>query len=855
MRNDRHPPKIAEWIVRLLARSGNRHSLLGDLEEEYRYVYAEDGRFRAGLWYLGQVIIPVFNFIRSRILWSFVMFENYLKIACRNIRKQKGCSFINISGLGVGMACFILIYMYVTHEFSYDKFYKDAEYIYRVETRVNFGSQELSFSTSCDPLISILREKYPEVESAVRISSRRVLVDHNNTKFYESGFIYAEKDIFDIFNMKFLQGNPEMSFVRLNSMIISKDMAEKYFGNDNPIGKSLKINGNDYEITAIVQNPPTNTHLRYSFITSMNNSKRADEMTNWANVSTLGYIKLTPDVIVKEFEEEIKYIAHEYRGEYFKEQGWTYICSLQPLVAIHLRSVNKPFLYILSTIAIFVLILACLNFISLSTARASNRLKEVGLRKTVGAHRTQLVTQFIGESLLISIIAFIFSSLLVMIAIPFFNNLTGRELKSIKLLQLNHIGLIIFLILFVGIASGVYPAFFLSRLKPILAVNNQIFKGKRKSLLRNTFIICQFTVSVILMICTTAIYSQIDFMKSRYLGFEKGQKVIFNANFKNNHEAIKNEFLKHHDVDGATACYAPPGRGYNNRTTRVVGKEEENWAMNWISFDHDFIPEYKIQIAAGRPFSENMRTDAAESCIINEAAVKIFGWDSPEEAIGKILERGPRKPENRNTIIGVVKNFHYTGLQDAVEPLVMLNDPKYFYSMSLTIKTINIKETLSFIKRKWHELDLGDIYSYAFLDENFNRYYRSEEKIGRIFTTFACLAIFLSCLGLFGLVYYTARQRLKEIGIRKVLGASVPAVAGLLSRDFIKCVLISNIIAWPVAYLFMRRWLQNFAYRTSLDIWIFILSGLAALVIAVLTVSYQTIKAAMANPVDSLRYE
>ena len=850
-------PALAAWILARMIRDEDRLSILSDFSETYEELINEKGYLEACRWYWSQVLKSIPLFMINILYWRLVMIKNYLKIAFRNIKRHKGCSFINISGLGVGMACFILVYIYVSHEFSYDKFHSDADCIYRVETRVNFGSQEVSFSSSCDPLISTLREKYPEVASAVRISrSRRVLVEHNNVKFYESGFIYTEEDMLDIFNIQFLKGSPETAFDHLNSMIISEDMAAKYFRNDNPIGKSLNIDGNDFKITGIVQNPPANTHLQYNFITSMINSRISPEgMTNWANASALGYIKLKPDVIAKEFEEKIKFIAHEYEGEYFKKQGWTFTCSLQPLIGIHLRSVNIQFLYILSTIGFLVLILACLNFISLSTSVASNRAKEVGIRKTVGAHPMQLVKQFIGESLLISIFASILSILLVIMTMPFFSSLTGRELRSIDLFHLNNIIFLISLILLTGILSGFYPALFLSKLKPVLTFNNRLFTGKRKSFLRKAFIVCQFTVSIILIIGTISVYTQIDFMKNQYLGFEKEQKVIFSADFNNNYKAIKNEFLKHPNIIGATACYAPPGRGYNNRTTRVVGKEEENWAMNWISFDHDFIPEYKIQMAAGRPFSENIITDAGESCIINEAALKTFGWKSPEEAIGKILERGSRKPENRRTIIGVVKDFHYTGLQDPIEPLVMLNDPQRFYSISLTIKTENVGETLSFIDKKWHELHLGDIYNYAFLDESFNRYYRSEERIGRIFITFTSLAVFLSCLGLFGLVYFISKQRTKEIGIRKILGASVSGITGLLSRDLARCVLLANIIAWPMAYYFINKWLQNFAYRTDLSVWIFLLSGLAAFCIALLTVSYQTIKAATANPVDSLRYE
>ncbi len=848
------PSQLCKWLIKRIFRDEGE-TKLGDFMEMYSIFAEKKGWLQARLKFWGYLIRSIPEYLKDTLCIGATMFKNYLKIALRNIKKQKGFSFITVSGLGVGMACFILIYLYVSHEFSYDKYHNGADRIYRVGTRVDFGSQEVSFPTASDPLIPILREKYPEVESAVRIASSGVIVDHDQSQFYESGFIYTEKEIFNIFDIPLIQGNYETAFSHLNSMIISKDMVAKYFGHDNPIGQSLNIDGNDFEIIGIVQNPPSNTHLPYSFITSMINIREPEEMTNWANVSALGYIKLKPDVKAEDFEEKIRFIGHEYAGEYFKEQGWTYTSFLQPVVSIHLHSVNVQFLYILLTIGFIILVLACLNFISLSTAEASNRAKEVGLRKTVGAYKRQLIRQFIGESLVISLFAFIFSLLLVIVTTPFYNSLIDRELKTTDLLYLDNIVLLVFLIFFIGIASGAYPALFLSRFEPALTLKNRLFTGKRKSFLRKTFIVCQFTVSIILIIGTIAVYTQIDFMKNRYLGFDKEQKVSFRAHLDNNHEAIKNEFLKHHHIIGATACYAPPGGGYNNRTTRVVGKEEENWAMNWISFDYDFIPEFKIQMAAGRNFSENMSTDAGKSCIINEAAARLFGWSSPEQAIGKVLERGPREPENRRTIIGVVKDFHYTGLQNAIEPLVMLNEPWSFRSICLTIITENVSETLSFIERKWHELHLGNIYSYSFLDEMFDRYYRSEERISRILTIFASLAIFLSCLGLFGLVFFTVKQRTKEIGVRKVLGASVPDILSLLSKEFVKWIVISNIIAWPAAYFVMRIWLQNFAVRIDLGVWMFAVSGFAALVIALFTLSFQTIKAATANPVDSLRYE
>ncbi len=846
--------RFCAWLIKRIFKD-EEEAKLGDFMEIYSAIAEEKGKLRAGLRFWGYLSRSIPGYIKDSLAMGGTMFKNYLKIALRTIKKQKGFSLITVSGLGVGMACFILIYMYISHEFSYDKYHDGADRIYRIGTRVDFGSQEVSFESASDPLIPVLRERYPEVASGVRIMSRRVLVNHDQSQSFESGFIYTEREIFDIFNIPLIQGNTETAFSRLHSMMISKDMAAKYFGHDNPIGQSLNINGNDFEITGIVQNPPSNTHLPYGFITSMINIVEPEEMTSWADLSALGYIKLEPNVNADDFAEKIKFIGHEYAGEYFKERGWTYISFLRPLVSIHLQSVNVQFLYILLTIGSLILILACLNFISLSTAGASNRAKEVGLRKTVGAHKRQLVRQFIGESLVISVFAFFLSFLLVIISLPFFNSLTGGELKAVDLLSLDNIIFLVFLIVFVGMASGAYPALFLSRFEPALTLKNRLFTGKRKSILRKAFIVCQFTVSIILIIGTVAVYAQIDFMKNRYLGFEKEKKLVFRARFNNNHEAIKNEFLKHHNIIGATACSAPPGEGYSNRTTRVVGREDENWPMNDMNFDHDFIPEFKIQMAAGRSFSDDMSTDAGRSCIINEAAVRHFGWSSPEEAIGKVLERGPREPENRRTIIGVVKDFHYTGLQRAIEPLVMLNEPQNFYSISLTIKTENLSETLSFIEGKWNELHLGSIFSYSFLDERFDRFYRSEEITGKMLTVFASLAIFLSCLGLFGLVCFTVRQRTKEIGVRKALGASVPNILSLLSKEFLKWIVISNVIAWPVAYFVGNKWLENFAFRIDMGWWMFAVAAFAALVIALLTLSFQTIKAAAANPVDSLRYE
>ncbi len=861
-------PNLALRLLELTADDSYNHSVSGDCEEMYADILIEHGRIKAFIWMWKQVLRSTPLFIFNSFVWSIIMISNYLKICMRNFRKNKGYSFINISGLAIGMACCTLIFLYVNHELGYDKYHADADRLYRIVMNIKMGVSDFGIINTSGPLVPTLREKYPEVETAARISTGfRVLVDRDNSLFYENRFFYAEKDIFDILRINFIKGNPETAITRKNTMVITVDMADKYFKNEDPLGKIININRTDFEITGIIQNPPENTHLKYNIIASIHNHfQKPEDMIYWQDTYTPAYIKLKPGVNAEEFREKIRQIAHNYKGDYFKKRGWTYTCLLQKVKDIHLYSrqsdeLEPPgsilYIYSLSIIGFFILIIAYLNFINLSTARAAYRAKEIGIRKVAGAQKSQLIYQFIGESLTISAIAFIFSLLLFVIALPYFNSLVDRNFTISILFRPFILFSILFFIIFSGITAGIYPALSLSRFSPAAIISNRFSAGKSKSTLRSVFVICQFVISIILITGTIVVFSQINFMKNQHLGFDKEQKIVFSARINNNHELIKNEFMKHQGITGATASDGIPGRILNTITTRLIGGEKKEIIMPHLFCDFNFLDEYKIEMAAGIKFTKNIISDIGKAYIINETAARSFGWKNPEDALGKILESGGRGPEHRRKIIGVVKDFHFSGLQNEIGPLVMIQGhPGFrFRIISLTVKATNLTETISFIENKWKELKLGNVFVYTFLDEDFDRFYRSEEKVSRIFTTFSCMAIFLSCIGLLSLSSFIAAQRTKEVGIRKVLGASVPGVFFLLVKEFIKWVVLAAFIASPIAWYLMNQWLLNFAYCINPGFSVFLLSGLSLLLTALVTVAFQTIKAATANPVKALKFE
>jgi putative ABC transport system permease protein len=859
------PPRLAERLLRKVLPDEGWDTPLGDFEEYYRIIAREKGTGRARFWYWFQVLKLAAAKGMNSLYWRNIMINNYLKIAIRTMRRHKIYSLINIVGLAIGMACCILVFWHDHHEWSYDKYHKDGNRIFRIAQKIRKEAAELDTARVAAPLIPAVRESLPEVESAVRfqMATWDSLVEKDQTKYYEDWIMIAENDIFDVFTIPFMRGNPKLALERPRTVVITERIAQKYFGPDDPVGQRLILWGNPVEVTGVVADYPKNTHLRYDIIISLNGFERIWNLDNWGWTGFYAYVKLKPNVDTKNFEEKISHIADVYAKEELEEGGVAFDFYLQSISSIHLHSNlvaeivppgNPRDMTIFSIIGILIMLISCTNFTNLATARSASRAKEIGVRKVIGGHRIQLARQFLMESMLASLISLLISLILVTLALPYFNMLIGQSFEGKDLFNPLFLLILAGFSICIGFIAGSYPALLLSRFTVVRVLKGIKGQDPKGALLRKILVVAQFSITILLAIGTLSVYKQIEYMKNKYLGFDKHQKLIIPAEIRDRSESVKNEFLNHPSISGASALWNAPGRLANLIEARLIDEtEEKTQSMNFYYVDSDFIPEYKIEMMAGRPFEKNIQTDIAGTFILNETASKAFGFSSPEEALGKRMYEGGSG--GIGTIIGVTRDFHYKGLQTKVEPLVLQWRPDFFSHLSLTLNTKNLAETLSFVKKKWNELQLGGLFTYFFLDEDFNRFYRSEEHLGKLYFALTLLAIFLSCLGLAGLSSYTAEQRTKEIGIRKILGASVPKILILLASEFTKWVIIASLIAWPIAYFVMHNWLKGFAYRTSLDIWIFGLSAVFAFFIAVLTVGYQSVKAAVANPVKSLRYE
>ncbi len=869
MKRVERAPLIPNVLLKLLLRGEDFYEFSDDIDEVYQQMIVSGPKFKAKAWYWFRVIESVPSFIIDKIYWRSIMIKNYLKIALRNFQRHKGYSFINIAGFAIGMACCLLILLYVRHELSYDRYHKDVERVCRIVQDIRTQTANRVFVPVSPMVAPTLKSDYPQVEYAARAFtfSGSQLVRKKDTFFYEGRFIYADQELFDVLTFQFIQGNQQGALTRPNTLVVSQRMAIKYFGNANPLGETLEINQREYEITGVVTDCPENTHLKYDLIASLETLKDWQEMSNWYSTMFYTYLKLRPDVNVQEFSQQISRLADKYVGEQLKSWGSTYHYFLQPLSSIHLHSHlryeteppgNPVYITIFSFVGLFILIIACLNFMNLSTARAANRAKEVGLRKVVGAQKLQLIGQFLGESLLVAFLSLGLGMVIAKFAIPLLNDLTGISLSFDALLSPVVLFSLIGGAVLVGMTAGLYPAFVLSAFRPAVTLKGVQRAGSCGLALRTVLVVVQFAISVMLIIGTLTMYKQFNFMKNQYLGFEKEQKLILplrgGIDIQENFASIKDMFSKHASITGVTVSSTVPGRGVSNFAIKLVGEEDDkNQSMFHMYFDDDFIPEYGIDMVAGRAFQKDMKTDFMGAFLINEAAVKAFGWTNPEEALGKRLLTG--HGGRVNPIIGVTKNFHYRGLQSEVEPLVMEFLPWTFRCITLSIDISDLNETLAFVKSQWKTLWPSHPFEHFFLDTDFDRQYRADEQIGNVFGIFTFLGLFIACLGLLGLASFTAESRTKEIGIRKVLGASVGGIVLMLSKQFTKWVLLANCIAWPVAYYFMDKWLKNFAFRIDIGIWTFVLSGFFVLLVAILTVSYQSIKAAAANPVDSLMYE
>jgi len=861
---------MAEWVLRRMTKRHEKFSILGDYEEEF----LEIARFRslgeARIWYWKQTWSSTIPFVFNKLFWSLAMFKNYLKIAIRNMKKHKGYSFINIVGLAIAMACCILIMAYIFHELSYDRFHENTDRIYRMGTHFNFAGMDTRAAVSNLPPAAIMKQAFPEVVDFVRFRRYhyRTSVEYRENQYFVDDIFYADASVFEVFSFSLIRGDIRQALDKPNTIVISRDMADRIFGNEDPIGNIIRLdNREDFTVTGVMENIPSNSHMSFEMLCSLETlfSDQPILRERWmGDFNNFTYLLLSEDLDPVIVESKLPALIDTHIGHILEAVEGNLEFFLQPIGDIHLHSdaagemggnSDIAYIYIFSAIVLFILLIACINFMNLSTARSAHRAKEVGMRKVLGSHRSQLVKQFLGESTTYSIIAFFIALLLVRMALPVFRSISGAQIYF-GFFGISWVPFILLgFILFVGLVAGSYPAFFLTTFRPIRVLRGHLAGGKTNSRFRSGLVVLQFSISITLIISTGIIMKQLKFMRERSLGFNKEHVVvleIIDESIRGSLDTIKEELKRHPGVVNVAISSHVPGQGARHNGFMREGSEySESIMMGAISVDHDFLETLDMELVSGRNFSTEMITDRNQSVLINETAARQLGWGDP---IGmRITEL--TETEITKTIIGVVRDFHIMSLRNEIEPVVIENEPNPFHFVAIRIQPGKISETMDFLEEKWESIDPTRPFDYFFLDTSFDSQYRSEERLRTLFSYFTTIAILIACLGLFGLASYTAEQRSKEIGIRKVLGASVSEVVSLLSRAFTKWVLIANLFAWPISWFVMRRWLENFAYRTELGITSFVFSGLLAFIIAMMTVGYQAMKAARANPVDALKYE
>ena len=864
-------PRLAAWLLHRLTPRNRREVLLGDFEEGYREMAAFAGAARARRWYWGQVVRSTPPFLYQSSYWSLIMLKNYLKIALRQVRRQKGYAFINVSGLAIGIVCCLFILLFVRDEMSYDRFYENADRIVRLIEDVHTVNQTLYQATSAPAMGPNLLLDYPEVLHAVRFLRTDRLLQYGDLRFQESHIAFADSTVFEIFDFPLLRGDAKTALTAPYSVVLTASVARKYFGDEDPMGKTMTLeNEQALTVTGVLRDLPGNTHLPFDILlsfTTLEAMVTSNLQQNWGWNSYYTYLLLPEGYDPALLEGKLPDFLDRHIGEWLQSRGFSYTLHLQPLTDIYLHSSrigepgpggNVTYLYLFSSIAVFILLIACVNFMNLATAQSAARAKEVGLRKVVGAQRRQLAMQFLGESLLTSILALLLAIGLFRLLLPLFNGLTGKALALDALWTGSTVFFVPGLLLLVGVVAGLYPALVLSGFRPALVLKGAFRTSRRGVALRKGLVVFQFAISIILIVGTAVVAVQLDYLRNQNLGFEPEQQLVIyfdgDGQVQQQAETIKQVMRKHPAVISASMSSSVPGNGiWNNLLVHVdvaPGQTQEA-AIDNYAVDVDFIDQFGIEVVAGRGFSNDFATDATAAFVINEAAVQHFGWTTPEETLGKRFVRGDREGE----IIGVVKDFNYRSLRQQVDPLFLWILPSWTAYLTLRVRTEDVTQAVADVERLWKDVAPQRPFTYTFLDDQFNQQYQAEEHFGKLFGYFALLAIFIACLGLFGLASFTAQERTREIGVRKVLGATVPQIIVLLSKDFAWLVLLAFVVAAPVAYLAMEEWLTGFAYRTAISWWIFLIAGLAALGVAVLTISYQSIKAALANPVESLRYE
>ena len=852
------PPRTAEWLLYRMSVYESNYCSTGDLEEEYHKIGEDNGYLKAKYWYWAQVLHSILPYFYHLSYWKAVMVNNYFKTAFRTICKYRVYSFINISGLAIGMACCFLMLLWVQDELSFDRFHKNADDIYRI---INIAPNR-KYVICPAALGPTLEEKFPEIVKSVRTSpSNDILLNYKENSVI-SKISLVDQSFFEVFSFSILKGNREAVLTKPNSIVLTESLARKLFGSENPIRKTIQINNNqDYHVTGIIENLPANSHIQFQGLIPLEFGI-SENFKGWYYSSWMTYFQILPNTSITELKNKINIFLHEHR----KDDGLNY--DLQPLNKIHLYSSNYQwdsavkgdikYIIIFIMAALVVLLIACVNFMNISTARAATRANEVSMRKVIGATCNDLIRQFLGESVLLSFIAAIISIAIVILILPIFNNLSGKVFNLSAFFSPDFFIWLIFLVLITGLSAGLYPTLILSYIQPVSIfkdlVNIKLTFSKfsnifRKISLRRFLIILQFSLMIIFIIATLIISRQLNYILNYPLGFEKEHIIHFYTikDFQKNYEAIKNELKKHPDIIDVTIGYVPYRIGSGVVPDIEGEKPKEKILMYCDGIDYNFKDFFEIDLIEGRFFSKDFPSDTL-NFVINEAAKKVIGFESP---IGKTMEIDKYKGK----IVGVINDFHFRSLHHAVEPFVFSIKTKNYREFSIKIKSDNIQNTLLFLQKKWMEFAPNYPFHYNFLDKTIEYRYFNEKKISKLFYYFTILTISIACLGLFGLASFLIEQRTSELAIRKFLGASITRLVLLLSREFALWLIVANALAWPIAFYFISKWLQGFAVRTPVNLNVFLLATFLSIIISILSISYQVIKAVRLNPVDSIRHE
>ncbi|HYX09601.1 MAG TPA: ABC transporter permease [Bacteroidales bacterium] len=796
------------------------------------------------------------------------MLKNYLKIAFRSLWRSKEYSLINVIGLAIGLAAAILILLVVQYETSYDSFYERPEDIYRPAITLEAAGRIDEIALSMTPLGPVLQEKYPEVEAYTRLSfsSNRRLFSYDGTKDYEKGFVYADSGFFKVFTPPIIMGDPETALTKPYSIVITPQLAAKYFGDNDPMGKLIKINNQDYyTVTGVIEPPKSNIHFTYRALASFTTlyEKRSHEaMDQWnSEINYYTYIRLIHGSSIRHIAADMPALIDQYEGDNLKNSGIKISLTFQPVTSIHLHSNRKydigpnsdiRYIYIFIAVAVFLILIASINFMNLTTARSMLRAKETGIRKVVGARRGQLVRQYLGEALILTFMSLFIALVVIEFVMPWFRTITGIPVEFNYIRDKWLLIKILGGAFVIGLISGSYPAFYLSGFKPVRVLKGEISKGRNGALFRSMLVVVQFSVSVVLIIATMIIYKQLNYIQHKRLGFDKEYVIIVplqTYELRQKTVSLKNIIGSTPGVVDVSSSQNYPGNSMSFQSYMFEGQKQTSpYTLASIEVDRDFFDTYHMKLIEGKKFP-GKTSDSCKLVIVNEATVKMMGWKEP---LGhKIRFNGVSNYQ----VIGVVADFNYESLHRQVNPIIMTSRPNRFRYLNIRISGNNIDQTLEMLTNKWNEIDPGHPFDYQFLDESFSKLYLSERRLGSVLIYFTGLAVFIALLGLYGLTAFLTERRTREIGIRKVMGASAAGVLTLLGKSFSRWILIAILIASPVAWYLMNNWLSNFAYRTTISPYIFPAAGALVLIVGFLTMSYQSLKASRINPADAIKYE